>query len=225
LISDRQIQDTIRLGTELIVGGGDHFDIHYDVAILQKRLASVIKTLKTLIHDQYIHHAEMEPVAFRVSAVGSIHGDGVSFHSNRAASNYLTRLLNSTNYIRWMERAEMRNELAETTSLPWPFNNLARPVRDTCNLLADLEADPSFSVQSTIFLSEGGGIDFQGGTALLVDYDEYRKSTRKIRRGIAVEGSRGRILISTGGLENLRCRLPTRSGVRATIQIWWHHVG
>lgn len=225
LISDRQIQDTIRLGSQLIEEGNDHFDIHFDITILQKRLASVIKTLKTLIRDQYIQGAEMEPVAFRVSAVGSIHGDGVSFHSNRASSNYLTRLLNHSNYIRWMERAERRNELAETTSLPWPFNSLARPVRDTCNLLADLEADPRFLIQSTIFLSEGGGIDFQGGTALFVDYDEYRKHTQKIRRGIAVEGSRGRILISSGGLENLRCRLPTRSGVRATIQIWWHHPG
>jgi hypothetical protein len=221
LVSDQEIKDTLRMGSYLISLGGDHFDIHYDTAFLEDRLPSTLRTLRNLLRDTYlIDDAALQfplhPVAFRVNAVGPMNGDGVPLYGLHS-SKYLVRIFNRTRYERWMDRAERRNEIAQF-SLPWPFR-LVRPKRDTCNLLADMEVDPRFAIQTTVFLSEGGGQDFRGGAALYVDYGDQAR--HKIRRGLVIDGSRGRVVVSTGGAENRRCRLPVRAGVRAALQIWW----
>ena len=41
-----------------------------------------------------------------------------------------------------------------------------RPVRDACHLMADLEADPRFSIHTSVFLSNGAGGDYRGGVSL-----------------------------------------------------------
>ena len=96
------------------------------------------------------------------------------------------------------------------------------PFRDPCILMADLEANARFDIHTAVFLSNGAGRDFRGGVTLFVDdHPSNANPRRKIQRGITIDGSRGRLVVSTGGLENRRCRLPTREGIRATLQIWW----
>lgn len=218
IISDQEVQDSRVLGSHLIAQGGDHFDIYNDVQVLLERVPSIVAKLRNLLSTQYGVSHDIQPIAFRVNAVGPMDGNGVRLFDRRIPSR-LEKLLNRTNYLLWMDKAERRNDLA-LYSLPWPFN--IEPVRDVCNLLADLEADPSFSIHTSVFLSEGSGEEFHGGAALYVDNhrDNYHPR-RKIQRGLSVDGTRGRVLVSTGGLENRRCRLPVRAGIRATLQIWW----
>ena len=87
-----------------------------------------------------------------------------------------------------------------------------------------MEADPNFSIYTSVFLTTGAGFDFRGGTTLYVDDDDTTlgsKRRSKIKRGLVIDGSEGRVIVSTGGLENKRCRLPIREGVRTELQIWW----
>ena len=96
-----------------------------------------------------------------------------------------------------------------------------------CLLTSDLESRPDFSYHTSIFLAEKGpGGDFTGGTAFYIQEKEWNahqrwRSRYKIQNGLAIDGSRGRIIVATGGKENLHCSLPTKSGVSAVFQIWW----
>jgi hypothetical protein len=228
VVSERQVREALVLGGYLIGQGGDHFDIHYSVGLLEERLGPVVSKLRDLLLDRY-HVAAARPVAYRVNAVGPRNGEGVHLYgmASKAMSNHLTRVLNRTRYAQWMDRAARRNELARFP-LPWPLRNLVPPpIRDVCILLADLDANNTFAYQTTVFLSSSN-IDYQGGAALYVDHDDElyrrRKDYWKIRRGILVDGYLGRVIVNTGGRENRRCRLPVHSGIRATLQIWWDNV-
>ena len=219
-LTEREIRDSLALGASLIAKGGDHFDIHRDVNLLRKQLPSVLAKLDALLTGRY-GVATSQVVAFRVHAVGPMDGAGVPLFraTSSSSSSSLARLLNRTNYVRWIEKAQRRNEIAQF-SLPWPFR--IPVLRDPCILVADMEADASFAVQTSIFLSDGAGEDYWGGAALYVDNDPSNSNPRKkIKRGMTIDGSRGRLIVSTGGLENRRCRLPTRAGIRAALQIWW----
>jgi hypothetical protein len=121
-----------------------------------------------------------------------------------------------------MEKCKRRNDVARY-NLPWPF--YVAPVRDTCNLMADMEADPQFAIHTTVFLNDGAGMGYRGGVALYVDHHpDNANPKRRIRRGVSIDGSSGRVVVSTGGMENRRCRLPTRAGLRTALQIWWSFV-
>jgi hypothetical protein len=123
-------------------------------------------------------------------------------------------------YIDWLETTKRKNDLA-AYSLPPPF--ATKGERNACYLMSDLDADPSFAVHTSVFLSDSAGIQYAGGAALYVDdHPSNANSRNKIQRGISIDGSRGRIVVSTGGVENRRCRLPTRAGIRAVLQIWWN---
>lgn len=122
-------------------------------------------------------------------------------------------------YLAWVEKCKLQNELADF-SLPWPFR--VPPVRDTCNLIADLEADPRFAVHTSVFLADGAGKDYRGGVTLYADnHWSNTRANDRIRRGMTIDGTKGRVVVSTGGIENRRCRLPTRAGLRTVLQIWW----
>ena len=96
----------------------------------------------------------------------------------------------------------------------------SKPYRDPCLLLSDLEANNNFGILTSIFLS--GDEDFSGGSSLYVDdHLDNVNPRKKIKRGLLVDGSIGRITVSTGGIENRRCKLPTMEGIRAVLQIWW----
>jgi hypothetical protein len=217
-LTEREYQDILALGALLIARGGDHFDVYADGERLRKQLPSVLENIQSLLANRYCVTEDVEPVAFRINAVGPMDGTAVP---RFGPSNNLVRLLNRTNYLTWINKAQIRNDVAQY-SLPWPFR--INPKRDTCHLLADMQVDPSFSIQTTIFLSDGAGDDFRGGVALYVDNHPSNINPRKkIQRGVTIDGSRGRLVVSTGGLENRRCRLPTRAGIRASMQIWWSY--
>lgn len=122
-------------------------------------------------------------------------------------------------YFDLVEKNKRVNEMAYY-SLPWPFHK--KPNRDTCLLISDKEVDPLFSLHTSIFLGTGAGKDYRGGSTLFMDdhvsnYNHYDR----VRRGVSIDGSRGRVVVSTSGLENRRCRLPVRAGLRTELQIWW----
>lgn len=233
VISFAEVMEIVRFGANLIARGGDHFDILYDTDHLQRRLPSVVDKLYHILRDDYlIDHPQLRPVAYRVSAVAPMDGDGVPLYGLKAAQTQTIRLLNRTRYVEWVQKSMNHNEMvAEYYYFPsilpssvysWlPLTPLKSPVRDTCNLMADMQVDPQFSFLTSVSLSHGAGLDYTGGVSLFVDDDFQARLPIKFRRGLSVDGFKGRVVVSTGGLENRRCRLPTRTGVRATLQVWW----
>jgi hypothetical protein len=219
VVSSRQVDRTLRLAGHLIEQGGDHIEIHRNVSLLSEWIPSVVDTLDDLLHRQYHLEGKWEPVAFRISVALPMDGTGVRLYGNMADS-LLERTFNRSVYSDWLESTRRKNELA-AYSLPPPF--ATKSVRDVCYLMADLEADPDFAVHTSVFLSDSAGIQYAGGAALYVDDHPSNAIPRnKIQRGIIIDGSRGRVVVSSGGAENRRCRLPTRAGIRAVLQIWWN---
>lgn len=98
---------------------------------------------------------------------------------------------------------------------------------DPCLLTSGLEFLSDYMLQTTVFMSEkGSGEDYTGGAAFFVQEKEWNVHRRwrrryKIQRGLAVDGSKGRVIVSSGGNENLHCYLPLKAGVRAALQVWW----
>lgn len=202
IVSHQDVHRVVWFGGQMITNGGDHFDIHYNVSLVETSLPTVLSKLQALLRGNY-GIADPRPVAFRIHASAPWSGAGVM------SSDPLSNLLNSTNYRQWMEMAAYQNRLAAHFPIPWPLT-LISPVRDTCNLLADQQANDLFTLHTSVFLSE------EESLFLFVD-----EKDKLVTRGLAIEPSVGRVVVSTGGLENRRCRLPTYSGVAATLQLWW----
>lgn len=215
LITEDEVRAAIRLGQHLIDDrGGDHFDIHDDIALLRSRVPTILTKLQSLLRTEYRQPpprstAAVQPVAFRVYAAGPMSGDGVR-------ASHLASLLNRSNYRHWMEQVARRNKLARHFPVPWPLT-VFHPVRETCNVLADRQVDDAFRIHTTVFLSDDE-LFTNSGDGLTLFVDEIKDV---VTRGLAVESTVGRIVLSSTGHENRRCRLPTRSGVRAALQIWW----
>lgn len=207
-VPDDDVESAIRLGADLIYRGGDHFDIYDNVAVLHARLPHLVQRVRNVL-GQY-NSSLLEPVAFRVNVALPMDATDVK---GEKSSKFLAQTINKSNYIHWLEDTK-RHNLDVLYAAFGP-----KPIRDTCNLLADTEANASYAVHTSIFLSDGAGADYQGGATLYAD--EYRRR-RRVRRGVSIDGSRGRVVVSTGGRENQRCRLPTRAGIRAVLQIWWN---
>ena len=95
IITDHEVGDALRMGAELIQAGGDHFEIHENVILLQDRLPTVLDTIRNLLRDTYMVQGKIQPVAFRVNAVGPLDGNGVAVRgSSSQTSSYLTRIFN-----------------------------------------------------------------------------------------------------------------------------------
>lgn len=212
VISHEEAGIARNVGHRLILNGGDHFDIHYNTTILSEEIPTIMQKLQTLLREKYNQHY-LQPAAFRVQAVGPMDFVGVDLTSYGSVG------LNTTNYLSWGEKCRRQNEKA-SYSLPWPFR--AKPARDTCRLMADLEADPRFAVHTSVFLSTGAGEHYRGGVSLYIDnHRSNYKPRHKLRRGVSIDGSLGRVVVSSGGIENRRCQMPTRAGLRRVLQIWW----
>lgn len=212
IVPDLEVDNALRLGNYLILNGGDHFDVHYDISLLEERIPSTLEKLKLLLRERY-NVENIHPVAFRVNTAGPMDGQSVNLYRSPALT------LNQTTYLNWVERSKRQNEMAQY-SLPWPFR--VPPRRDTCNLIADLEADPRFAIHTSVFLTDGAGTSYRGGATLYMDNHRSNANPKhRIRRGLTIDGSRGRVVVSTGGIENRRCRFPTRAGLRTVLQIWW----
>jgi hypothetical protein len=209
ILSENEVNDVIGLGLSPTEHGSHHSKV-YGAALLQKEIPKVMKKLKRLLNDEY-NLEQPNPVAFRVTTSGPLDGYGVSF--DRATT------LNHSAYLTYVEENNNHNAMV-ASYFPWPFN--AHPFRDKCNLIADLEVSPEFLIHTSLFLSDGAGRDYCGGATLFMDnhHSNFHRKER-LRRGLSVDGSRGRVVVSTGGLENRRCRLPVREGLRVELQIWW----
>jgi hypothetical protein len=210
MITDAEIRAAIRLGQYLIDHhGGDHFDILDDIILLRSRVPTILTKLEYLLRTTYRQEPTtaanaVQPLAFRVYAAGPMAGDGVR-------ASHLASLLNRSNYRHWMEQVARRNKLARHFPVPWPLT-VFPPVREACHLLADRQVDNRFRLYTSVLLSD----ESSDGLTLFVD-----EMGDVVTRGLAVESTVGRIVLSTTGRENRRCRLPSRSGVRAALQIWW----
>ena len=263
-IEKKEINAAISMGDALIQIGGDHFDVHYDVSILNRMVPSLVEKVKHLLdrtylnqHNQHQHpqndarnyndgantndedeelknegaswsknRRDIQPVAFRVLTTGPMDGHDVKLkQKGEKMSMYLTHssALNETNYLNWVLKSRQHNDKARYESYyrPWPYR--LSPTRETCDLKFDLEADARFCIQSSLSLTSGAGEDYWGGTNLFVDDhpSNFANPRRRIARGVSIDGSRGRLVVSTGGFENLKCRFPTRDGFRTELQIWW----
>ena len=132
MISDHEIGETLKWGAELIQKGGDHFDLHTSteqVQQLQQRLPTLVNTIRQLLYTTY--HVQpppsssqtttntntnttkqqwLQPVAFRISAVGPLDGrDVVPLHGSLShTSNYLIRILNRQVRYNYREKQRTR---------------------------------------------------------------------------------------------------------------------
>lgn len=103
-------------------------------------------------------------------------------------------------------------------------------------IMNDMAFSKDFEYLTSVFIS--GEKDFSGGNMVFADYDvtteeegekpgstndssENINNNNKLERGLVVDGSLGRTVISSGGLENKRCVLPIREGIRVVLQVWW----
>lgn len=197
------------LGRHLIQNGGDHFDVHFDMSLLQRRVPIFLKKLKHLLETAY-ERRSAEPVAFRVLTTGPMDGDGVKL--------YRSSTLNQTNYLHWIKRNQRHNDRAYY-SPPWPFRLPAK--RDVCELQSHVQAGGPFHLYTAVSLNDPS-TTYRGGATLFVDHHHANSNPkRRVQRGMSVDGSQGRVIVASGGPENLRCRLPTRSGLRVALEIWW----
>jgi hypothetical protein len=83
ILSDREVDDALRLGNYLILNGGDHFDVHYDVSSLERRIPSIVEKLRLLLRETYKVDS-LHPVAFRVNTAGPMDGHGVNLYRSPA---------------------------------------------------------------------------------------------------------------------------------------------
>jgi hypothetical protein len=215
-VTDTDLEEAIRFGATLITDHeSDHFEIHQDVSLLKSQLPHLITRVRSLMETIYLDiDTQIEPVAFRFHAALPMSEFGIV--PQGVSSELLPELLNEENYYNWLDFNTDHNQAISNSMFP------SRPLRETCNLMADLEANSTFAIHTSIFLSNGAGGDFKGGHALFVDNYRNQDPRKRINRGVVIDGSIGRIIVSSGGPENLRCRLPTRSGIRAVLQIWWN---
>jgi hypothetical protein len=93
VISKYEVDQTLRLGNSLILNGGDHFDVHYDVSHLNQRIPSVVTKLERLLHERY-NQSQFQPVAFRVQTAGPMDFYGVNlFQTSALTLNQTVSLL------------------------------------------------------------------------------------------------------------------------------------
>jgi hypothetical protein len=94
IITDLEIGDVLQLGADLIHDGGDHFDIHDNVFLLQDRLPTLVNSIRNLLRDTYMVQRQVQPVAFRINAVGPFDGTGVALRGAHSQTSSLLRLFN-----------------------------------------------------------------------------------------------------------------------------------
>ena len=241
-VGEGEIHKALAIGDFFAENGGDHFDVYKNVALLNRMVPSIVKKVGKLLSTTYLSpqlqntnesdgkwtkNSNLRPVAFRVLTTGPMDGHDVKLKQEKGdkMTMYLTQstALNEAKYLNWVLKSRRHNDkaLRQSYYLPWFYR--LQPKRETCDLKFDMQADSRFCIQTSLFLTEGAGVDYWGGTNLFVDdHPSNSKSpSHRIARGLSIDGSKGRLIVSSGGLENLRCRFPTREGFRTVLQIWW----
>ena len=76
-----------------------------------------------------------------------------------------------------------------------------------------------YASQAGTEFDEGGETIFVD-SAVVTDAEESEKQL-EVQRGLAVSPRHGRVVVFSGGLENVHGRLPISKGVRWLVQIWF----
>lgn len=233
IINDDEVDAALHLASDLIATGGDHLQVRRDATKLRKHLPTLLTKVEKQFQERHGVTCHLEPAAFRIFAALPMEGEPLStplagsIHSKYAITKRRAQLVNAVNhtvYHKWEAENRERNVQAPFHLLRQlrTLSHRKRPFRDPCVLMSDRQRSPDFSYHSSVFLSEGAGVDHSGGTELYVDAHRRNKNPRRrIRRGILIDASRGRMVLSSGGNENKRCKMPMRTGIRAVLQIWW----
>lgn len=217
-INDDEITQLLNLSKLMISRGGDHMTIYDDVDPLFEVAPSVAEKLEYLLRSNYAT-PKVRPVAFQVGMSFPISYSATSIRAKGAKIASLKEARNDTVFKNWFTHVQRINNWPKIV-IPFPS-----PHRDQCLLVSDLEASENFAFHTSVYLSDGGGIHFSGGVSLFVDNHMTNTNIRhKVQRGVTVDGSQGRIVVNSGGEDNLRCRLPMRDGIRAELNIWWNCV-
>lgn len=83
IISMHEVDQALGLGNHLILTGGDHFDVYYDVSYLNQRIPSVVSKLQRLLRERYNQY-NIQPVAFRIHTAGPMDFYGVNLFQGPA---------------------------------------------------------------------------------------------------------------------------------------------
>jgi len=228
IITEEEVNKVLDLGEFIIDNhGGDHMTIYEDVQLLNDHVPSIPTKLKSLLRSQYALPNEIQPVAFQINVAFPISYSSSSDRITKGThTESLIKAMNETLYTRWYNHIRRLNDwtnIFSSSSSSKQHQLLSNPFRDPCILIADLEASGDFAFHTSVYLADGAGIDYSGGVSLFVDNHQDNVGGRnKVHRGVSIDGSRGRVVLSSGGEDNLRCRLPMRDGIRAELHIWWN---
>jgi len=215
IITDEEVDSVLRLSALLVNRGGDHLEINYDVKPLLGNVPSVVQKLCSILRLNYTVPPIL-PVAFRISV--SLPTDSSAMYGQHT-SPLLSRSFNTTEYMKWESKIRDRYEWS---GINLPPLMTSTSLHDPCVLMSDLEANSTFAFYTSVFLSGGAGENFSGGVQLYADNHCSNSNPRKkIHRGVTIDGSKGRVVVSSGGWENRRCKFPTNMGIRAVLQVWW----
>jgi len=233
LITSREVDNALYMASDIIENGGDHIQIRRDVYQLEKSLPNVLLKIEKLLQTRHgvtcPRSSHLRPVAYRVLSSLPMEGASLSTLSGSIHSKFfpsrrtnLVNAVNNTVYYQWEAENRRRNHRPPFHSLRQLRPFAPKPFRDPCILMSDRAMSPDFAYHSSVFLSDGAGDDHTGGTELYVDAHRLnRNPRRRIQRGLLIDPSRGRVVVSSGGSENRRCKMPVRVGIRAVLDIWW----
>ncbi len=212
IINQEEVLHILDLAEWLVSNGNSHITIHNKTEIILDHMPLVMKKLEQLLYTYGV--PGVKPVAFQMSANLPVDMMATNYEQQTAETRRLYKTLNESIANEWVAQIHAMNS--------WSMLSLKRPFRDSCILLSDLQASDRFAYRTSVSLSDGGGKDFSGGGTLFVDNHQSNTDPgKKIQRGLVVDSSRGRVIVSSGGEDNLRCRMPMRSGVRVELHIWW----
>jgi len=233
IIGDDDVENALDFAQFMVSTGYDEVAITTKTHLLEDHIPSILAKLQRLFRDVY-GVSSIQPVAFQISVNFPIQFDlqtelqkeNMQHESNSDVNNDIHkkdqeifskgiyRAFNVTLYDKWKQQVQSMNSYSRFS--------FQRPFRDACVLIADLEASKNFAFHTSVSLSDGAGKDFSGGTTMFVDNHPFNVDPKKkVQRGLLVDSSRGRVIISTGGQDNPRCRLPMREGVRVDLHVWW----
>ena len=92
-LTENDVENALRMGAALIKAGGDHFDIHDTVDILDENIPHLLKKVQFLLQREYGLSQEIVPVAFRVNLALPLDARDVL---GSKSSSYLSRNINKT---------------------------------------------------------------------------------------------------------------------------------
>ena len=92
-VAENDVENALRMGAALIKAGGDHFDIHENVDILDENIPRLLEKVEFLLRREYRMSQNIVPVAFRVNLALPLDARDVL---GGKSSIYLSRNINKT---------------------------------------------------------------------------------------------------------------------------------